>query len=134
MWKVWLCDSELGKGRPYQYNELSDIPIKGITRKVYDYFISDDMLILKYLCRWKEIGFDFDTDHYKMAFRYIYRCSKITKYQDFQYRLLLGKIVTNDDLFTWGKIDSPHCTFCNLERETIQHLFYTCKYVEPLLE
>ena len=48
------------------------------------------------------------------------------KYKDFQYHLLLCKIVTNCDLFKWKIMDSDKCTFCKMEPENIIHLFVTC--------
>ena len=61
-------------------------------------------------------------------------CSKIIKFRDFQYRLNLGKIVTNVDLFEWKLKDSPKCELCQNNNETLIHIFYECNKVKPLID
>ena len=41
-------------------------------------------------------------------------------------------LVTNKTLFTWGIKNSPICTFCHAEEESICHLFYACNITANL--
>ena len=59
---------------------------------------------------------------------------KLTKYRDFQYRLLLNKIVLNKDLYRWSKRDNPLSDFCQSEEEMAIHFFAKCTKVTPIWE
>lgn len=57
-------------------------------------------------------------------------CHNIIK--DLQYKILYNFLGTNRLLYKMGKIDSDRCTFCNLYRETVSHLFYECIHVRQI--
>ena len=44
----------------------------------------------------------------------------------FQYKILQNVFSLNKKLFLFNKVDSPLCSFCNREDETLTHLFYSC--------
>ena len=48
---------------------------------------------------------------------------------DFQYKVLHRVVALNPLLFKMGIKDNDKCTFCNDEKETIQHMLYRCKKV-----
>ena len=77
-------------------------------------------------------GLDIDYPSYRKLFENIYVATKITKYRDFQYRLLLHKIVINTDLFKWGKTENFKCQFCKTDDETLAHLFNECLIVKEI--
>ena len=52
------------------------------------------------------------------------KCTIATKLHDFQYRLNIGYIVTNLDLYHWDIKHSKLCTFYNLVPEMILHLLF----------
>ena len=52
-----------------------------------------------------------------------------TKLREFQYKILNRILYTNKMLFTFKKVDSPLCDFCEKELETIEHLFFHCTKV-----
>ena len=54
-----------------------------------------------------------------------------TKLRSFQYRLLTNALTTNKQLKIYG-IRDEMCTFCNEQVETVQHLLWTCKYVQEI--
>ena len=56
------------------------------------------------------------------------------KYKDFQYRLLLGKIVTNLNLGEWCLKTEDTCSFCKKESESSIHLFFECEVIQPLIQ
>ena len=41
-------------------------------------------------------------------------------------------IVTNTKLYYWKVINSPLCTFCELESEDTLHLLYNCNVIKKL--
>ena len=59
---------------------------------------------------------------------------KETKLQYFQYKLLHRILPTNTFLFRIGYKNTPNCCFCNIQNETIEHLFYECPHVINLWE
>ena len=104
-------------------------------RKVYDMLIDDnDLGLQKYANRWVERGVEYvDLEKYRDAFMTIFSCTNVSKLRDFQYRLLLGKIILNVDLYAWDISDMRECTFCKKEDEDTFHIFFLCEYVKPLI-
>ena len=51
-------------------------------------------------------------------------CTRDNILKEFQFKILHRYLPTNDLLFKMEKVNSRKCTFCNLYRETILHLFY----------
>ena len=58
-----------------------------------------------------------------------YLCTIETKLRSFQIKLNLRMIVTNNQLFGFGLIESQNCKFSNKAPETLLHLFCTCPVV-----
>ena len=54
------------------------------------------------------------------------KLTKITKLRDFQYRLLLNKLVTGVHLKKWGKKEDDTCSFCKSDVETVLHVLTLC--------
>ena len=75
-----------------------------------------------------------DYDKYREGFRILQTCTKISKFRDFQYRLLLNKLVCNVHLWEWGKKENGLCTFCKVEVETTRHILFKCELIQPLLK
>ena len=67
---------------------------------------------------WKEI--------YSLAFN----VTLDTNLRVFQYKLLNSIIFTNDKLFKFKLVDSPSCTFCKTNEESLEHLLFFCKITE----
>ena len=55
------------------------------------------------------------------------RCTKIMKLITFQFKLLRRRLATNDFLKKIGIKEDNMCTFCNIEVESLVHLFWFCK-------
>ena len=54
------------------------------------------------------------------------RCVTLdTNLRMFQYKLL-NVLYLNNMLFSFKKVDSPHCSYCNEEEEILLHLFHSC--------
>ena len=53
-----------------------------------------------------------------------------TNLRVFQYKLLNRIIFTNDKLFKFKLVDSPFCTCCKTNEESLEHLLFFCKITE----
>ena len=100
------------------------------SRLAYDRIIEDPDWILKYGQGWKETISDLEPDEYCSSFLRLYKCCGITKLRDFQYRLLLNKLVYEEDLYKWGKSENPYCFQCRQHRENAKHIFWECCVVK----
>lgn len=63
-----------------------------------------------------------------------YKVTKNTKLQWLQFRILHYILTTNSNLCKFGIVNSPMCTLCNSERETIIHLMWECQEVQDLIQ
>ena len=54
------------------------------------------------------------------------------KTKDLEYKIIMRFIPTNYLLHKMGKVNSKVCSFCNIEPETIEHLFFNCIYVKNI--
>ena len=57
-----------------------------------------------------------------------------TYLQTFHYRIINRIISTNTFLYRIGKFESPMCTFCNEDSETLYHILWECKIVKDYLK
>ena len=102
------------------------------SRFAYNLLIEDGWAVLKYLRRWQESGLDLEYIEFEDAFNRLFLITKLTKFRDFQYRMLLGKLVTNADLYAWGTTECDRCTFCNNQSESLEHILWQCEYVREI--
>ena len=103
--------------------------------------------LLHLLKRGFRINFQFDWNEvYLLSFK----VSLETKIREFQYKVLNNIVFTNEKLFKIKMrryneetrtrtrtrkikmIDSPQCTFCKNEIESLEHLFYNCEITRSL--
>ena len=54
------------------------------------------------------------------------QCNQDVWMQMFQYKTLHRILATNKKLFQYKIIDTPLCSYCGMEEETIQHIFCEC--------
>ena len=57
-------------------------------------------------------------------------CTRESKLRAFQFKFLHRKIATNDFLYKIGIKQTDCCSFCEEQKETLVHLFWTCKYTQ----
>ena len=50
----------------------------------------------------------------------------------FQYKVLDNVLYLNDKLFNMGYAESPLCSLCKRENETVSHLFCNCTFTQQL--
>ena len=82
----------------------------------------------------KKAGICVDIPFLRTQFRNISGITHITKYRNFQYRLLHNKIFCNVQLVYWAKVESNICNLCNAEKQTIIHLLVECKQSKDIWE
>ena len=71
------------------------------------------------------------TMEYLKAFKYIYQVTNITKYHDFQYRLLVNAIHANNKLFYWKVKPTEGCDYCDCAYQNVVHMLYDCQIIRP---
>ena len=65
--------------------------------------------------------------NWKKVYSLPFRTTLDSKLREFQYKVLNNIVFTNDKLFRFGLSQSPNCTFCNEEPESLEHLLSRCK-------
>ena len=77
--------------------------------------------------KWCEaLNLNLNEEEFLILIDALYKSTKSTKLRSFQYRLLNYTIITNCQRFKWKKRENAKCTFCQLEDETLCHLFLNC--------
>ena len=71
-------------------------------------------------------------EEYSATFSRIFTLTNVTKYRDFQYRLLSGAIHANDRLFHWKKVLTQRCDWCHHEKQTTLHMLLECPTVQRI--
>ena len=67
-------------------------------------------------------------DYYGIPFK----TTIYTKLRSFQFKVIHNILYTNEKLYKIGYSDTPICTFCKKETETLLHLFVDCEIIMPL--
>ena len=103
-------------------------PINNLTSKIIYWILIDRIkkppaAIDKWM---SEFPFLNDRD-FQDIYRLPYAITPCTKTQTFQYKLINLLTPGNQNLQKWGIKESAICHYCS-EIETIEHMFYSCKY------
>ena len=100
-----------------------------VVRIAYKALNQDENLLDPIMVKWND-GLQVISMSKKKLLTAIQNINKITnvpKLQSFQYRFLFKALTTNIHLQKY-KIKSMNlCTFCSIEKETIEHVFFTCQ-------
>ena len=72
--------------------------------------------------------------NWKQIYNMSFDTTKSSKLQWFQYRIIHRIIGTNDFLFKIKVKQSDKCSFCKEDKETIEHIFWSCPKVSELWE
>ena len=136
-WRTFFKEVSLTTFLPVEpsvYDRIVKLP--HLSSYVYKQLIATptDKILDKKASWCKELNVAIGLECYFKKFTDIYRLTNVNKYRSFQYRMLNRAIITNVKLFQWKIIDSPNCNFCQIERESVRHLFYECTVVKQLWE
>ena len=112
---------------PYIKLNCGSVPISDVTSKqIYDSFLRKKQIPptaqQKLTDKYSETSINWEKV-YSLPFR----TTLDSKLREFQYKILNNIVFTNDKLFRFGLSQSPNCTFCNEEPESIEHLLSRCK-------
>ena len=126
-WKMLL------KGKRENQTKLERLNVKTLCQSkktssyVYQFIAkSNATTVMKYKCTWEnKLSIDITQDEYLRLFMTNYKTTRVTKLRNFQYRLLLLKVFTNDILYKWKIKNSNECDFCD-KKQTIIHLLIQC--------
>ena len=131
--KAWKqkFGQEILMEEPNIYEHIAD---KKLSTKCIYLKLSDEENIIEQLChRWNtKYYLNTCVEELRKCFININRITLSTKHRSFLYRLLHLAIITNKDLLLWKMLETDKCTFCNVEVETILHLFCSCNAVRLL--
>ena len=79
--------------------------------------------------KWMQVlGFINEEEH--KSFNKVIRSFKEIQVKDFQYKITNKILVTKSFLHKINKVDNNICEYCNLQPETIYHLFIECEIVK----
>lgn len=102
---------------------------------VYYKIVSDKHKLQKLCHTWcNKINLNLDYDDFLTNFQQLYYLTTSTKLRSFQFRFMHRIIFCNKILHEWKIIDSPRCSFCLDDYETIEHLFFRCTIVTRFWE
>ena len=100
-------------------------------RSIYDKIINSRDTDNKTFLKWSET-INISENSWSLYCSIPFRCTSDVQMRWFQYRLINIIIPTNKYLMIINVSDSNRCTFCDVEVETIQHLFYDCHFTNQL--
>ena len=90
------------------------------------------LLIVEKLIKWKEVFPLLELQEFVKCVRCIPRMTISMKLRSFQYRLLMNVVITNVHLKVLKLRSNNLCSFCDVETESLTHLFHNYQLVTPL--
>ncbi len=83
--------------------------------------------------KWEQKDWFENNRNWTHIFDMPFLATKETKIRSFQYKLIHRAIYTNTKLVKSKLISGPiRCSFCNIDNETLEHLFYFCPITRSL--
>ena len=97
-------------------------------------FIKSSVLVKKFLqppaqAKFKDEYPELSID-WKKIYSLVFSVTLDTSLRVFQYKLLNRIVFTNNKLYKFKIVDSPLCTFCKIEEESLEHILFSCKATE----
>ena len=104
---------------------------KQIVRKAYSMLILPNPMDMKVRAKWEQkLNIQLSIKEFNALFLNARFLTLIGKYRSFQFRLLHRSIITNVDLHRWKLKENPDCYYCELQPETLEHLFWQCPTIK----
>merc|ERR1711862_893224 len=72
---------------------------------------------------------DIESEYFEQIYSIPFNATICTKLRAFQFKINHNILYTNEKLHRIKISESPLCTFCNNETETLEHLFVDCDVV-----
>lgn len=103
------------------------------SKEVYSFLISNT--VTPTAQKYYEDKFNLQgTFNWPLAYQLPFLCSLETKLREFQYKVLNRILFTKSLLYKIKMVDSPLCSLCSMQDETIEHLFFHCDKVRLFWE
>ena len=116
------------------YCQLVKLSLKQrATNLVYRSVLSNNISSPRAVSKWEALFPDYDFD-WKLIFMLSHTAVRDANIQYLQFRYLHRIVGINDFLFRVKIKESPLCTFCNADNETIEHLFWDCPVTKTFWE
>ena len=110
----------------FKYNNTEFNTHSAKSKQFYSLMIANKA---KYPNRFETLKADLKiSDPLQEVFSIPYNAADETYVWSFQYKLLNNILFTNTKLFKIGLIESEKCSFCEIYKEDLYHLFYDCSY------
>jgi hypothetical protein len=100
----------------------------------YDCFVKSLPIVKPHEVKWGQKGINITDMEWKIYNALPYKCTKSTKLQAFQYKVIHRVLGTGVFKHMCQIIDDDACTFCAEEAETLLHLFAECPVVKAFWE
>ena len=134
--KEWGTVNHLHTSTCEKFLSHEEIPRKKIVKYLYNAILEivpkGDIILNKVYMRFTKNVQACTIETFINAMRYLYKITWVTKLRSFQYRLLMGKIFTNDILYKWKVKPSPNCEFCDTNH-SVKHMLWDGECIQPIL-
>ena len=111
-------------------NEQSTDIRYSTAKTIYDLLITKIYVKPTALHKWEDI-YDIDETDWPYIFKQPYTCSRETRLQSFQYKIIHRIVSCNKWLFSLKVFTSPNCTKCTENGiDNIQHFFIECSALD----
>lgn len=101
-------------------------------KDMYKTLVKSKLTNVTAISKWSNYGINFSKTDWKNIFILPFRTTTETKLQWLQLQIIHRIIPCNNFLFKIKVTDSPTCSFCKEDLETIEHLFADCHIVKEL--
>ena len=135
LWKNIL--KEKSQKEPVKTNWVELSTQKILSSKIaYAKMNMNEVLLRKIEEKWTNGNPKFETGlpELKSAIANIYKITNYVKMRSFQYRFITKSIITNIHLSKMKIKNDNRCTFCDIEKETMKHLFWNCQVIQRFWE
>lgn len=130
-WKnFWQVDYNNDNGNDHIIDSLSKT--KSASKLIYPLLIQNISVPPRACAKWNAT-FSFSEENWSVIYKIPFIALSETKIQYFQFRFLHRVLGTNRLLSLMNTNNSSLCTFCKIETETIEHLFWNCYVTSSFL-
>ena len=116
-------------------NDILDkwLKLKLCVQIAYQSLNDDRSIVNKVMLKWNEGLFqNLTQDEFIGKIRRLYSLTNYPKLRAFQFKFLYFAVKTNVQLYHYKVKSSQMCEFCEVEKETVKHLFFYCIYTRKI--
>ena len=135
--RTWKLDyNKRLNGTEVQQNVLDRLlKMNKICKVTYLKFLDNVQIYRSHITKWQTIlQEEIDNEMWQAFYSVNFACTIESKMRAFQYRILMRIIPTNKYLKLVGIKESDKCYFCEIQEETIEHLFWYCPKIQKFWE